>query len=68
MTPAPQFLTLKEVASTAALCEKTIQRLVARGVLRPAREGRKLLFPRTEIDAWINAKLAERPPVEARAG
>ncbi len=67
MIAEPQFLSLKEVATTAALCEKTIHRLVARGVLRPAREGRKLLFPRSEIDAWIAAKLAERPAAEAHA-
>ncbi len=63
--PDPQFLTIKEVAATAALSERTIYRLVAQGALRPAREGRRVLFPRSEVDAWVARKLAERPSVES---
>ncbi|WP_084324421.1 helix-turn-helix domain-containing protein [Hyphomonas polymorpha] len=65
--PEPQFLTFREVAAITRLSERHLHRLVARGSLRPAREGRKLLFPRAEVDAWIAAKLAERPSVEACA-
>jgi excisionase family DNA binding protein len=63
----PAFLTFKQVAATASLSERTIARLVARGDLRPVREGRKLLFPRDEVDRWVAAKLAERPCAEASA-
>lgn len=65
--PEPQFLTFKEVAAITRLSERHLHRLVARNELRPAREGRKLLFPKAEVDAWVAAKLAERPTVGAFA-
>lgn len=42
-----------------------LRRLFAQGILRPEREGRRVLSPRSEADAWVAMKIGEWPPVDA---
>jgi excisionase family DNA binding protein len=56
------LLSLKEAAAALAVSERTVWTLVQEGVLPHLRLGRRLLFSRTALEAWIartEAKCAE---------
>ena len=44
---------VQETAEALGVCEKTIRRLVARGLLRPSRALRHLLIARREIERFL---------------
>ena len=52
--PAPDFLTTKEVAALLRVRERRVYELAAAGDIPCRRAIGKLLFPRDEIDAWLN--------------
>ena len=45
--------TVRETAAMLGICEKSVRRLVARGLLRPSRALRHLLIPKHEIDRFL---------------
>jgi excisionase family DNA binding protein len=47
------LLSLKEAAATLAVSERTVWTLVQEGVLPHLRLGRRLLFSRMALEAWI---------------
>ncbi|PWU19839.1 MAG: hypothetical protein C5B50_05265 [Verrucomicrobia bacterium] len=44
---------VKETAAMLGICEKSVRRLVARGLLRPSRALRHLLIPKNEIERFL---------------
>ena len=51
----PQRLaySLKETAAMLGICEKSVRRLIHRGLIRPCRALRHILIPRTEIERFL---------------
>jgi len=51
----PQRLaySLKETALMLGICEKSVRRLIHRGLIRPCRALRHILIPKTEIDRFL---------------
>jgi hypothetical protein len=43
-----------ETAAMLGICEKSVRRLIARGLLRPSRALRHLLIPRSEIGRFLD--------------
>jgi hypothetical protein len=68
-TPVSLVSALKTKAAAARLSvtPKTIRSLVARGLLRPNRATRHLLFPVTELDRFLNESSAAEPAEPANA-
>ena len=56
----PEFLTTRELALLLRVKERQVYDLAAKGQLPVRRVTGKLLFPRAEIEAQLNAGLAER--------
>jgi hypothetical protein len=52
-------LTRYETAKALGVTPITVDRLVARGLLRPCRALRRPLFPRTEIERFLKETTAE---------
>jgi excisionase family DNA binding protein len=48
---------VRDCAQALGVSEKTIRRLVARGLIRPSRALRHLLIPRTELDRFLRDTL-----------
>jgi len=46
--------TISEVAHALGLSAKSVERLIKRGELRVKRAGRRVLVPRSDIEAWLN--------------
>ena len=44
---------LKETAAMLGICEKSVRRLIHRGLIRPCRALRHILIPRTEIERFL---------------
>jgi len=53
--PGPPRLafSVRETAAMLGVSEKTVRRLIARGLLRPSKALRHLLIPRTEIERFL---------------
>ena len=51
----PQRLaySLKETAAMLGICEKSVRRLILRGLIRPSRALRHILIPKTEIERFL---------------
>lgn len=54
-----EFLTTRELAALLRVKERKVYDLAAKGALPVRRLTGKLLFPRTEIDAWVGSTSAE---------
>ncbi|MCB1719827.1 MAG: helix-turn-helix domain-containing protein, partial [Candidatus Competibacteraceae bacterium] len=67
MIDPPRYLTTKEVADLLRVKERKVYELAAAGDIPHRRITGKLLFPASEIQAWIEGgdseTAAERPPV-----
>jgi len=72
--PAPRYLTTREVATLLRIKERKIYELVADAAIPVCRVTGKLLFPRRQIEAWVDSsiewsgdaeRLSPRPPVVA---
>ena len=50
---------VKEVAAILGVCEKSVRRLVARGLLRPSRALRHLRIARSEVEKFLERSTAE---------
>ncbi len=61
MESTERLLKVRDVARATSLSVVTIRRLVKRGELRPALYGGRFLFAASEVQAWIEARLASRP-------
>lgn len=70
----PRYLTTREVAALLRIKERKVYELVAEAAIPVCRITGKLLFPRRQIEAWIDAsiewsgdteRLSPRPPVVA---
>jgi DNA-directed RNA polymerase specialized sigma24 family protein len=44
---------LKETAAMLGICEKSVRRLILRGLIRPSRALRHILIPRQEIERFL---------------
>jgi excisionase family DNA binding protein len=51
----PQRLaySLRETAAMLGICEKSVRRLIHRGLIRPCRALRHILIPKTEIERFL---------------
>ena len=51
----PQRLaySLKETAAMLGICDKSVRRLIHRGLIRPSRALRHILIPKTEIERFL---------------
>ena len=52
---------VKETAAMLGLSEKTIRRLIARGLLRPSRALRHLLISKKEIERFLEQTTIKQP-------
>jgi excisionase family DNA binding protein len=50
---SPKFYTVKEAAVVLRYSEKTIRRLLDRGILRSTKATRKKLIPREDIESFF---------------
>jgi excisionase family DNA binding protein len=48
-----QYYTIKEAADYLSISDKSVRRLVKRGLLRPSRALRKLLIPIAELEGFF---------------
>ena len=44
---------IQETAAMLGICDKSVRRLILRGLIRPSRALRHLLIPRTEIERFL---------------
>jgi hypothetical protein len=44
---------LKETAAMLGICEKSVRRLILRGLIHPSRAFRHILVPKTEIERFL---------------
>ena len=58
-TPTPLVYTVEETALVLRTSTKTVRRLIKRGFLSPSTALRKLLIPRSQVDAFLKATCAE---------
>ena len=49
-----KYYTVKEAAIYLAVCEKSVRRLIGRGLLKPSRALRKLLIPLSELEDFFD--------------
>lgn len=70
MSAGEKLLAVRDVMMATSLSRATVYRLVARGELRPVRlcDSGKLLFPHSELQDWISARLSERTALEQAPG
>lgn len=61
-TPPPQFLTTREVADMLRVRERKVYDMAADGAIPHRRVTGKLLFPRTELEAWLAGDNARAAP------
>ncbi|MBI1360003.1 MAG: helix-turn-helix domain-containing protein [Alphaproteobacteria bacterium] len=61
MESAETLLKVRDVCQRTSLSPYTIRRLVTRGELRPAIFGGRFLFASSEVQRWIDERLAARP-------
>ncbi len=64
-TPHPSFLTTREVADLLRVKERKIYEMAAAGAIPCRRVTGKLLFPKAELDAWLEGGRSQAA-VEAR--
>ena len=53
--PVPLVYTVEEAAAVLKVSTKSIRRLIARGLLTGSKALRKILIPRTQIEAFLMA-------------
>ena len=46
------FATVKDTAVFLRVSEKTVRRLISRGIFRPSKAVRKILIPRSQLEAF----------------
>lgn len=51
-TPRKIYLTLKEAAGALGQSEKSVRRLVDRGLLRRTKSSRRILIPREDVESF----------------
>jgi excisionase family DNA binding protein len=51
--------TVRETAELLGISEKSVRRLIARGLLRPSRALRHLLIPKKQIERFLDVTVAE---------
>jgi len=49
-------LSISETAYALGISPRTVERLVAKGEIKSKRVGRRVLIPRSDIEAWLNQK------------
>jgi putative molybdopterin biosynthesis protein len=63
----PEYLTTRELAELLRVKERKIYELASSGELPCSRATGKLLFPRGEVEAWLNRHRSGAPGVEPKA-
>ncbi|MEL6477357.1 MAG: helix-turn-helix transcriptional regulator, partial [Pseudomonadota bacterium] len=63
----PGFLTTREVAALLRVKQRRVYDLAASGEIPHTKATGKLLFQRADIDAWLSAQQAPRPPGQPQA-
>lgn len=58
-THTPKYLTVSEAASHCSLSEKTIRRLIGRGVLPHYRPSRRVLIALSDLDTYFDTVRVE---------
>lgn len=66
-TPAPRLLRLPAVTAKIGLGPTKLYELIKQGEFKPIKAGRATLFLESEVDAWIEARIAERDAAQAGA-
>jgi len=66
-SPAPAYLTTREVAELLRVRERKVYELAAEGAIPCRRVTGKLLFPRDELEAWIAGDSAPQAPAPTEA-
>lgn len=51
--PGRLAYSLKETAEMLGICDKSVRRLILRGLIRPSRALRHVLIPKTEIERFL---------------
>ena len=51
--PARRAYSIREVAAALGICERSVRRLIARGLLRPCRVLRHLLIPAEQLEELL---------------
>lgn len=51
--PGRLAYSVQETAGMLGVCEKSVRRLILRGLIRPSRALRHILIPRTEIERFL---------------
>ncbi len=51
--PARLAFSVQETAQMLGVCDKSVRRLILRGLLRPARALRPILIPKAEIERFL---------------
>lgn len=65
--PERRAFKVSESAEILGISEKSVRRLIDRGVLRPCRELRHVLIPAAEIDRFLAVRLDESQQKELTA-
>jgi excisionase family DNA binding protein len=53
--PEPLFYDIKQTAAALNMSTKTVRRLIRRGLFSPCKALRKVLIPRSQIEAFLKA-------------
>ena len=53
--PESLFYDIKQAAAALNTCTKTVRRLIQRGYFTPCKAVRKILIPRSQIEAFLKA-------------
>lgn len=65
MTEPPVFLTTREIADLLRVKERKVYDMAAEGTIPCRRVTGKLLFPRAEIERWLQGGASSTPPIPA---
>jgi excisionase family DNA binding protein len=55
-TPDDKYLTVDQAATYTNYSKESLYTYVSRGVIEAVNKGNKLLFRKTDLDAWLNRK------------
>ncbi len=68
MSEPPAYLTTRELATLLRLKERRVYELVARGEIPCVRATGKLLFPRLQVERWLEGERSVTLPVDVLTG
>jgi len=57
---APRLIAIPETLNRTSLCKTALYDRIKAGELRPIKLGKKTVFAESEINAWVQQRLASR--------